>query len=189
MPPEIEEKITNFLMSDEVIEWARDLAAFLGLNTDSPEDVGPCLAFFASWLYSGEKDISLKNLIQQHFQIEDENKLEEIYQFLLQKYLPQIEKLYQTEEKTEEIQEKISFEEKEKRYLELMKQIVQNPVEERQIPQTWKEIERKYKYRTFGFGSKPSQEDKKESFEIIIKKKQEEEEKKKEENFLDLSGF
>ena len=154
--------------------------------------------------YNQTSETSVKELIKKWLDFVQEEEVNKLYQFLEENFLPKVRKLWQEEDVIEEESEEKSFEEREKRYIELMETIIQYPQRPKQekIDEKPKKKEEETKeevkeYKTITF--EPQQEYKKEISEkskpqeslpetiIIITKKKEEEKPPEGEEFLDLS--
>jgi len=154
--------------------------------------------------YNQTSETSVKELIKKWLDFLQEEEVNKLYQFLEENFLPKVRKLWQEEDVIEEESEEKSFEEREKRYIELMETIIQYPQRPKQekIDEKPKKKEEETKeevkeYKTITF--EPQQEYKKEISEkskpqeslpetiIIITKKKEEEKPSEGEEFLDLS--
>jgi hypothetical protein len=155
--------------------------------------------------YNQTSETSVKELIKKWLNFLQEEEVNKLYQFLEENFLPKVRELWQEEDVIEEESEEKSFEEREKRYIELMETIIQYPqrpkqekIDEKPKKKEKEETKEEVKeYKTITF--EPQQEYKKEISEkskpqeslpetiIIITKKKEEEKPPEGEEFLDLS--
>jgi hypothetical protein len=179
--------------------------------------------------YNQISETPVKELIKKWLDFLNEEEVNKLYNFLEENFLPKVRELWQEEEtqesvvveeveeetqesvekeeaqeesfeETEEESEEKSFEEREKRYIELMETIIQYPQRPKQEKidekpkkkeeeETKEEVE-EYKTITFEPKEEHKKETKKESLPettIVITKKKEEEKPKEGEEFLDLS--
>jgi hypothetical protein len=142
--------------------------------------------------YNQTSETPVKELIKKWLNFLNEEEMNNLYQFLAVNFLPKVKELWQEEEISEsEGEGEETFEEKERRYLELMKTIIQYPQKPKEEQERKEETKKEFEeYRTITF--EPKEEHKKETEEslpettIVITKKKEEE-KPKEEGLLDLS--
>ncbi len=124
------QKIKDFLVSEKFLNWAKESALFLNLEGDPAENIGKCLAFLANWISNQIEDKqTLINLIITIFEF-DETKAETFLEYINRLYLPYVKKLWEEEKRAEP-----SMEEREKRYLELIKTLVNvpQPLQESQV--------------------------------------------------------
>lgn len=129
------QKIKDFLVSEKFLNWAKESALFLNLEGDPAENVGKCIAFLANWISNQIEDKqTLINLITTIFEF-DETKAETFLEYINRLYLPYVKKLWEEEKRTEP-----SIEEREKRYLELIKTLVNVPQPLQTSPTIKKEI-------------------------------------------------
>jgi hypothetical protein len=141
-------------------------------------------------------EIEVKESIKKHLNFLNEDEINNLYQFLAENFLPKVRELWQEEEKPEEesvervvIEE--TFEEKEKRYLEMMKNLVQ-PTKEKTNPVETKTEEDTEEFKTISYQpqkeeQKPLTENLPENTIVITKKK--EAEQKGEDKLLDISNL
>jgi hypothetical protein len=190
-------KAIKFLGSDEELKIIEEIRNLLGIDWEN-EKAPPIFSLTEDIIrYNQTAEPQVKELIKKWLDFLNEEEANKLYQFLEDNFLPKVRELWQEEDIIEEESEKTeeeSFEEKEKRYIELMKTIIkypQKPIEEKleKKEEPTKEVK---EYKTITF--EPKEEHKKETEEeslpettIVITKKKEEEKPKEEGKFLDLS--
>jgi len=191
------EKIIEFIGSDEHFKLIEELGNFLKI-TWGDERMPKIINLTEDILrYNQTSETPVKELIKKWLDFLNEEEVNNFYQFLNENFLPKVRELWQEEiPETKETEE--TFEEKEKRYIELMKEIIKYPQfqkkekieKEIKEEETKKEIE-EHKTITFEPKENKKKEIHKESLPedavIITKKKEEEKPEKEEEEFLDLS--
>lgn len=189
-------KVINFLGSQDYDKLGEDLANFLGF-TWGDEKMPRLLVFMNEVLKENRKEDGLKASAQKWLDFLEETKRNEFLDYFEKNWRAKIEELWQEEPiKEEEVEE--TFEEREKRYLELMQEIlkIEKPKKEeiklteekkKVITLEPEEIEEKREI------SINWQSTKEESVlpegTIIIKKKEEEEKPEDGEKLLDLSNL
>jgi hypothetical protein len=186
-------KIIEFIGSDEYFKKVEEIGNFLKITWED-EKMPKIINLTEDILrYNQTSEIPVKELIKKWFDFLNEEEINNLYNFLKENFLPKVKELWQeeeipiTEKETEE-----TFEEKEKRYIELMKTIIQYPQKPKEKPEKKEEIKKEVEeYKTITF--EPQPEHKKETEEeslpetaIVITKKKEEKPPEGEE-FLDLS--
>jgi phosphatidylinositol kinase/protein kinase (PI-3 family) len=188
------EKIIEFIGSNEYFKIVEEISNFLKITWED-ERMSKIINLTDDILrYNQIAETPVKELIKKWLDFLNEEEVNNLYNFLNENFLPKVRELWQekeiltTKEETEE-----TFEEKEKRYIELMKTIIQYPQKTKEKSEkkeeTKKEVE---EYKTITF--EPKEEHKKETKEeslpettIVITKKKEEEKPPEGEEFLDLS--
>jgi chemotaxis protein histidine kinase CheA len=209
------EKIIEFIGSDEFFRIVEEIGNFLKITWE--DERMPKIINLAEDIlrYNQTSETPVKELIKKWLDFLNEDEVNNLYQFLNENFLPKVRELWQEKNVAEEEVEKTeeeSFEEREKRYLELMKTIIQYPQkpkekiekEESKKEEPEKEIE-EYKTITFEpqeqklesqseektiFISKETpQQNLPEGTIIITTKKEEEEPKEKDEKILDFSDI
>lgn len=204
---DVEEKINNFLLSAEVRKIAKEVISILGLEIES-FNLGIGLALLDLITENRIKESELKDFIKDFLEKNEietsEDKISQIYDYLVKNFLPKTLELWKEEIEAIEIKEE-SFEEKEKRYLEIMKEVIKKPVEEKleetkPVEKTIKEkideeekrkilIEPKIEeQKTLTIGFEEKKEETLPEGAVIIKIK-DDEEKKEEREILDLSNL
>jgi len=203
------EKIIEFIGSDEYLKITEEIGNFLKINWED-EKMPKIINLTEDILrYNQTGETQVKELIKKWLNFLNEEEINNLYEFLNENFLPKVRELWQ-EEPIEEIktEEEETFEEKEKRYFELMKTIIKYPQtkkeekevkkeegEEKEVKEEGREEKEEVEeFKTITFG--PKEEHKKEEILleelpqgtiIITKKKKEEEKPKGEKDFLDLS--
>jgi hypothetical protein len=200
----IPEKVRKFAASDEHLAITDSICEFLKIPEEDYEKTPKVYHLTEDILrYNQTSETPVKELIKKWLDFLNEEEVNNLYQFLEENFLPKVRELWQEEdiietemEGVEETEE--TFEEKEKRYIELMKTIIQTPQfqkkektaeEKKEKIKEEKEVE---EYKTITF--EPKEEHKKETKEeslpettIVITKKKEEKQPPEGEEFLDLS--
>jgi hypothetical protein len=202
------EKITEFIGSDEHFKIIEKIGNFLKITWEN-ERMPKIINLTEDIIrYNQTSETQVKELIKKWLDFLNEEEINNLYNFLNENFLPKVRELWQEEdiieteiegvEKNEE-----TFEEKEKRYIELMKEIIKHPQfqkkekikEEIKKEEPKKEVE---EIKTITFEPPKEKREAKEETttenlpeEIIVitKKEEKEEEKKEEEKFLDLSNL
>jgi hypothetical protein len=200
-------KAIQFLASNEHFNIIEQIGNFLQMTWED-ERMSKIFALTEDIIrYNQTSETSVKELIKKWLDFLNEEEVNKLYNLLEENLLPKVRELWQEEDIAEERGEEIeegetteeeSFEEKEKRYIELMKTIIQYPQRPKQEkieekPQKKEEPTKEFKeYKTITF--EPKEEHKKETEEeslpettIVITKKKEEDTPKEEGKFLDLS--
>lgn len=193
----ISEKISDFIKSEDYNKLVEDLSSFLGFTWGDTR-MAKLLIFVNEVLKENLKKDSLKASAQKWLDFLEETKRNEFLDYFEKNWRTVIEKLWQEESLKDEENEE-TFEEREKRYLELMKEIINLPTKET------KETQSKEKKKVITFETKevsPKKEvlinwqlQKEKDIElpegtIIIKKKEEKRKIDEErEDFLDLSNL
>jgi hypothetical protein len=193
-------KALKFLGSDEELKIVEEIRNLLGI--DWKNEKAPQIFSLTEDIirYNQTAETPVKELIKKWLDFLNEDEVNKLYNFLEENFLPKVRELWQEEDITEEESEKTeeeSFEERAKRYIELMQTIIKYPQRPKQEkieekPQKKEEAEKEVEvYKTITF--EPQQEHKKEAEEeslpedvIVITKKKEEKPPEGEE-FLDLS--
>jgi hypothetical protein len=190
-------KAIQFILSEEHLEIIEKIGKFLNINwgeekmqniIDLTEDI---------LRYNQTSETPVKELIKKWLDFLNDEEVNNLYQFLSENFLPKVRELWQEEE--EEIEEESveravieeTFEEKEKRYLEMMKNLVQ-PIKEKTNPVETKTEEDTEEFKTISYQpqkeeQKPLTENLPENTIVITKKK--EEEQKGEDKLLDISNL
>jgi hypothetical protein len=192
-------KIIKFIGSDEYFKIVEEIGNFFKI-TWGDERMPKIINLTEDILrYNQTSETPVKELIKKWLNFLNENEINNLYQFLNENFLPKVSELWQEEETPESEEEvtKETFEEKEKRYLELMKTMIKFPQskQEKKIEEKKEKVEAKEKveeYKTITF--EPKDEHKKVTEEeslpettIVITKKKEEEKPPEGDEFLDLS--
>jgi hypothetical protein len=191
-------KTTEFIGSDEYFKIVEEIGNFLKITWED-ERMPRIINLTEDILrYNQTSETPVKELIKKWLDFLNEDEVNKLYNFLEENFLPKVRELWQEEniretevEGVKETEE--TFEEKEKRYIELMKTIIQYPQKPKEKPEKKEETKKEVEvYKTITF--EPQQEHKKETKEeslpettIVITKKKEEEKQKEGEEFLDLS--
>ena len=198
-------KAIEFIGSNEYFEIIKNVGDLFDINWGDKR-MPRIIALVNGILRDNQtSENQVKELIKKWLDFLNEDEVNKLYQFLEENFLPKVRQLWQeevSEEKTEDKPEEEAFEEREKRYVELMKVILpqrveREPKEEEEIkeaPQKTEEV----KYKTLSFEPEeelPAIPPKKEVTEeetledniVIISKKKEEPEEKGGEEVLDLS--
>jgi hypothetical protein len=202
-------KALKFLGSDEELKIIEEIRNLLGI--DWKNEKAPRIFSLTEDIlrYNQTSETPVKELIKKWLDFLQEDEVNKLYQFLEENFLPKVRALWQEEDITEEESEenekaqeaKETFEEKERRYVELMKVVLPQKVEKEAKEEKTKEEPQKteeVKYKTISFEPEeelPAIPPKKEVTEeetledniIIISKKKEEPEEKGGEEVLDLS--
>lgn len=196
-------KVIQFLGGQGYDKLAEDLANFLGF-TWGDKKMPKLLAFINEVLKENRKGDSLKASAQKWLDFLEETKRQEFLDYFEKNWLTKIDELWREEsdevkeiEEPDEVEE--TFEEREKRYLELMKEIVKfgpkkteeiQPEEEKKkiISFEANEITPK-KEMLVSWQSQKEEETELPEGTIIIKKKEEEQKIEKKEDLLDLSNL
>ena len=199
----IPEKVLNFIGSDEYYKIIENISNLCQINWQD-ERISKIFNLVDDMLiYNQTFENSIKELIKKNLDFINEDDANNIFQFLINNLSPKIKELWQQEQKTsQEIKnEEETFEEKEKKYFELMKAIIEN----QEIPINQKiknqeKIEEKKEYKTIDFQPQKKENKKKDKKEkedifseslpegtIIITKKGEGSSSVDKEDFLDLS--
>jgi hypothetical protein len=192
-------KIIKFIGSDEYFKIVEEIGNFFKItwgNERMPKIINLTEDILR---YNQTSETPVKELIKKWLNFLNENEINNLYQFLNENFLPKVSELWQEEETPESEEEvtKETFEEKERRYLELMKTMIKFPQskQEKKIEEKKEKVEAKEKveeYKTITF--EPKDEHKKVTEEeslpettIVITKKKEEEKPPEGDEFLDLS--
>jgi len=201
-------KATEFIVSDEHLKIIREIGEFFKIpwNDKKISDIINLTSDILRYNITSENQV--KELIKKWLDYLNEEEINNFYQVLRENFLTKVEELWKAEdeERPASLEEKEeTMEERERRYLELMKTLVkypQKPIEGK--PEKKEQVnEETEKFKTITF--EPKEEDKKEivlqnetaqeilpeGTIVITRKKEETEEKPKEkkEEFLDLSGL
>jgi hypothetical protein len=188
-------KAIEFIGSNEYFEIIKKIGDLFHIDWGD-EKMPKIIALVNNILrYNQTAEMSVKELIKKWLDFLNEEEINNLYNFLNENFLPKVKELWSEEIIEEESEE--PFEEREKRYLELMKTILKYPQKEKPVEkpvekkkEEKKEIKEEYKTITFEPKEKPKKEISVEALSegtIIITKKKEEEQKKEEKEFLDLS--
>jgi hypothetical protein len=191
-----EEKALEFLGSEEELKIIETIGNLLkiGWEDEKISKIGYLTEEIIRFNKTSETQV--KETIKKWLDFLNEDEINNLYQFLTENFLPKVRELWQEEEKPEEesvekavIEE--TFEEKEKRYLEMMKNLVQPIKEETDTVET-KTEEDTEEFKTISYQpqkeeQKPSTENLPENTIVITKKK--EEEQKRENEALDISNL
>ncbi len=127
----IPEKVINFIGTEDYDKILEELANFLGFDW-SDQKMPLLISWFNEVLRANKQGDDLKNFTKELLSFLDEEKLNQFLNYFEEKYRQKLDELWQEEfieetKLTEEPEE--TFEEKEKRYLELMKQILKKQEE------------------------------------------------------------
>ena len=191
-----EKKALEFLGSEEELKIIETIGNLLkiGWEDEKISKIGYLTEEIIRFNKTSEAQV--KELIKKWLDFLNEDEINNLYQFLAENFLPKVKELWQEEEKPEEesveravIEE--TFEEKEKRYLEMMKNLVQ-PIKEKTNPVETKTEEDTEEFKTISCQpqkeeQKPSTENLPENTIVITKKK--EAEQKGEDKLLDISNL
>jgi|GEM_PF-5305885 len=191
-----EKKALEFLGSEEELKIIETIGNLLkiGWEDEKISKIGYLTEEIIRFNKTSEAQV--KELIKKWLDFLNEDEINNLYQFLAENFLPKVKELWQEEEKPEEesveravIEE--TFEEKEKRYLEMMKNLVQ-PIKEKTNPVETKTEEDTEEFKTISYQpqkeeQKPSTENLPENTIVITKKK--EAEQKGEDKLLDISNL
>lgn len=204
---EPKEKIIDFIYLDEFNSFVNKTDDFLGINFEQNKDLDfKVFQFLEGYFLERLSGPSLKGFAQKTLDFLSEEQINQLIDFVTQNFLNKREELWREAEKeaetSAETQEE-TFEEREKRYLETMKEIVKPaPSLEKKTQEPEKKVV------TIEYAPEPATNETKEetiqipktiTFQeekepelpegtIIITKKESEEKKEKEsEDFLDLS--
>jgi hypothetical protein len=191
-----EKKALEFLGSEEELKIIETIGNLLkiGWEDEKISKIGYLTEEIIRFNKTSEAQV--KEVIKKWLDFLNEDEINNLYQFLAENFLPKVRELWQEEEKIEEesveravIEE--TFEEKEKRYLEMMKNLVQ-PIKEKTNPVETKTEEDTEEFKTISYQpqkeeQKPSTENLPENTIVITKKK--EAEQKGEDKLLDISNL
>jgi len=194
-----EKKALDFLGSEEELKIIETIGNLLKIDWED-EKISK-IGYLTEEIirFNKTSETQVKELIKKWLDFLNEDEVNKLYQFLNENFLPKVRKLWQEEipetegekiegEKTEE-----TFEEKEKRYIELMEKVIQYQQNSKEKSENKEETKKEVEeYKTITFEPKeehkiePKEESLPETTIVIIKKKEEEKPKEGEE-FLDLS--
>ena len=194
-----EKKALDFLGSEEELKIIETIGNLLKIDWED-EKISK-IGYLTEEIirFNKTSETQVKELIKKWLDFLNEDEVNKLYQFLNENFLPKVRKLWQEEipetegekiegEKTEE-----TFEEKEKRYIELMEKVIQYQQNSKEKSENKEETKKEVEeYKTITFEPKeehkiePKEESLPETTIVIIKKKEEEKQKEGEE-FLDLS--
>jgi ketosteroid isomerase-like protein len=191
-----EKKALEFLGSEEELKIIETIGNLLkiGWEDEKISKIGYLTEEIIRFNKTSEAQV--KEVIKKWLDFLNEDEINNLYQFLSENFLPKVRELWQEEEEIEEesveravIEE--TFEEKEKRYLEMMKNLVQ-PIKEKTNPVETKTEEDTEEFKTISYQpqkeeQKPLTENLPENTIVITKKK--EEEQKGEDKLLDISNL
>jgi hypothetical protein len=196
------EKIIEFIGSDEFFRIVEEIGSFLKITWEN-ERISKIINLTEDILrYDQTSETPVKELIKKWLDFLTEDEVSNLYNFLKENFLSKVRELWQEDDVIEEKSEKEgteeTFEEKEKRYIELMKTIIQYPQKPKEKLEKKEEIKKEedkketevYKTITFEPKEERQKETKEESLPettIVITKKKEEEKPLEGEEFLDLS--
>jgi hypothetical protein len=191
-----EKKALEFLGSEEELKIIETIGNLLkiGWEDEKISKIGYLTEEIIRFNKTSEAQV--KEVIKKWLDFLNEGEINNLYQFLAENFLPKVKELWQEEEKPEEesveravIEE--TFEENEKRYLEMMKNLVQ-PAKEKTNPVETKTEEDTEEFKTISY--QPQKEEQKPPTEnlpentIVITKKKKEEQKEGSET-LDISNL
>jgi hypothetical protein len=199
-----EKKALDFLGSEEELKIIETIGNLLKIDWED-EKISK-IGYLTEEIirFNKTSETQVKELIKKWLDFLNEDEVNKLYQFLNENFLPKVRKLWQ-EEITETEGEKIedgkiegekteeTFEEKEKKYIELMEKVIQYQQNSKEKSENKEETKKEVEeYKTITFEPKeehkiePKEESLPETTIVIIKKKEEEKPKEGEE-FLDLS--
>jgi hypothetical protein len=127
-------KAIKFLGSDEELKIIEEIRNLLGIDWEN-EKAPPIFSLTEDIIrYNQTAEPQVKELIKKWLDFLNEEEVNNLYQFLEENLLPKVRELWQQddidddekEEMSEEEQEE-SFDEKEKRYIQLMQTIIEHP--------------------------------------------------------------
>jgi hypothetical protein len=199
-----EKKALEFLGSEEELKIIETIGNLLKIDWEDKKisKIGYLTEEIIRFNKTSETQV--KELIKKWLDFLNEDEVNKLYQFLNENFLPKVRKLWQEEipetegekiegEKTEGEKIEETFEEKEKKYIELMKTVIQYQQNSKEKSENKEETKKEVEeYKTITFEPKeehkiePKEESLPETTIVIIKKKEEEKTKEGEE-FLDLS--
>ncbi len=188
----IPQKVTNFFLSQDYDRFIEDIASFLGLTWEG-ENMSRLIAFINDLLKTNKKGDNFKESAKNWLNFLEESKLNEFLDYFEKKWRGKIDELWQEEvvTKTEEVGAKINeeetFEEKEKRYLELMKEILKAEEKDKDTQSPEKKIT--ISWQPIKEISPPPPPSSLSEGTIIIRKKKAEEKSEEDKNLLDLSNL
>ncbi len=194
-----EKKALEFLGSEEELKIIETIGNLLKIDWED-EKISK-IGYLTEEIirFNKTSETQVKELIKKWLDFLNEDEVNKLYQFLNENFLPKVRKLWQEEitetegEKIESEKTEETFEEKEKKYIELMEKVIQYQQNSKEKSENKEEIKKEVeKYKTITFEPKEEHkiEPKKESLPettIVIIKKKEEEKQKEGEEFLDLS--
>jgi hypothetical protein len=194
-----EKKALEFLGSEEELKIIETIGNLLKIDWED-EKISK-IGYLTEEIirFNKTSETQVKELIKKWLDFLNEDEVNKLYQLLNENFLPKVRKLWQ-EEITETEGEKIegekteeTFEEKEKKYIELMEKVIQYQQNSKEKSENKEETKKEVEeYKTITFEPKeehkiePKEESLPETTIVIIKKKEEEKPKEGEE-FLDLS--
>jgi hypothetical protein len=198
-----EKKALEFLGSEEELKIIETIGNLLKIDWED-EKISK-IGYLTEEIirFNKTSETQVKELIKKWLDFLNEDEVNKLYQFLNENFLPKVRKLWQEEipetegekiegEKTEGEKIEETFEEKEKKYIELMKTVIQYQQNSKEKSENKEETKKEVEeYKTITFEPKeehkiePKEESLPETTIVIIKKK--EEEPKEGEEFLDLS--
>jgi hypothetical protein len=199
-----EKKALEFLGSEEELKIIETIGNLLKIDWED-EKISK-IGYLTEEIirFNKTSETQVKELIKKWLDFLNEDEVNKLYQFLNENFLPKVRKLWQEEipetegekiegEKTEGEKIEETFEEKEKKYIELMKTVIQYQQNSKEKSENKEETKKEVEeYKTITFEPKeehkiePKEESLPETTIVIIKKKEEEKTKEGEE-FLDLS--
>jgi hypothetical protein len=194
-----EKKALDFLGSEEELKIIETIGNLLKIDWED-EKISK-IGYLTEEIirFNKTSETQVKELIKKWLDFLNEDEVNKLYQFLNENFLPKVRKLWQEEitetegEKIESEKTEETFEEKEKKYIELMEKVIQYQQNSKEKSENKEETKKEVEeYKTITFEPKeehkiePKEESLPETTIVIIKKKEEEKPKEGEE-FLDLS--
>ncbi|GIW67193.1 MAG: hypothetical protein KatS3mg096_061 [Candidatus Parcubacteria bacterium] len=198
-------EIIKFIGSEEYDKQVEDIGKSLGFNWGDKEMTKIIILMDGIVKYNLTSENQVKEAIKKWLDFLNEEQINSLYNYLKENFLPKVKELWQKEEIeiSEETIPEETFEEKEKKYIEMMKELIKTgelklpPKRETKqiIEQKPKEEKEEVKIITFEPEEKINLKEKStqegttlpESAIIIKKKGEEEKPKPEDEELLDLS--